>query len=218
MFSFAEEIYLLALDDVSGRMAPEISGLSLNRVLVGAVLCELSHLGRIDCDTKHLFLVDDTPVGNPVIDSVLGMIKRHDAEKMSIAAWINDLLPKSDDIEKSVLSHLIERGVLNKVEERILWIFPNRRYPVVDNVELVDVERRLRDIVVDESQIPSPRDAVLISLVHACGLFREILSPREFERSARRIETLSKFDLVGHEVVRLIREAQIDTMVPGPMF
>ncbi len=209
MLSFAEEIYLLALDDVTGRMSPGMNGSNLSRVLVGAALCELSHLNKIDSDPKRLFLVDATPTGNLALDMILSRITARKGAEMNTAAWICDLQPESSAIEATVLESLVAKGIVKKVQERVLWIFSNRRYPLINNVEITDVERRLRQAVSDESSVPSPRDAVLISLVHACGLFREILSPREFTRCASRIETFSKLDLVGREVVRLIREAQI---------
>ena len=42
MLSFAEEIYLLALDDVTGKISTYSEEVSLSYALIGAVLCELS--------------------------------------------------------------------------------------------------------------------------------------------------------------------------------
>ena len=99
----------------------------------------------------------------------------------------------------------VEKAVVKKVEGRILWVLPARRYPKIDDHHIKDVERRLRELILTD-QIPDPRDTVLVSLVHACNLFREILSPRELKRSEERIESIAKVDSVGRKVAQLIKD------------
>jgi hypothetical protein len=114
------------------------------------------------------------------------------------------LLTDAEVIEKRVRSQLVEKGILAVCEERLFWFIPSRRYPVINNVEVQDVESRLRTIILDAGAVPDPRDTVLVSLAHACDLLREILSPREFRRSEARIRDLARMDLVGQKVLQLI--------------
>ncbi|QSH41776.1 GPP34 family phosphoprotein [Lentisphaerota bacterium ZTH] len=208
MLSFAEEIYLLALDDITGKVVISSTDVVFDAVMVGAVLSELSFNNRIDTDQEELYILNTEYTGFPVLDSVIDIFRETDKKETSIKHCLQVLMPYARELEKKVLGQLIKKGILKKVEEKILWFFPSRRYPIIDNTEIVDVETRLRNIVMT-NEIPSPRDAVLISLVDASGLFHEILSPREYRRCKERIIQLAKLDNVGrkvHEMIKQIRD------------
>ena len=204
MLSFAEEIYLLALDDVTGKIASYSEEISLSYALIGAVLCELSLLNKIDTDPDKLYIIDEKPTGNIILDEVLFILGESNTD-MPVSYWLKILLSNASETEDLVLNQLIEKGILKRVDERIFWVFHTRRYPVIDNKEIKNVEERLREIILGD-EIPDPRDAILISLVYACNLFEEILSPKERKRSEKRIQSLAKLDLVGREVVDMIKE------------
>ena len=204
MLSFAEEIYLLALDDVTGKISTYSEEVSLSYALIGAVLCELSFLNKVDTDPDHLYVVDKEPTGNKVLDFVLEILAESE-KPMPISYWLKVLLSDASRTEDMVLNNLIQRGILKRIDERIFWVFHTRRYPVVNNKEIKNVEERLRELVLGDD-IPEPREAVLVSLVHACNLFEDILSPREKKRAEKRIQAVAKLDIVGREVVEMIKE------------
>lgn len=205
MLSFAEEIYLLALDDVTGKVSSYSDEISLSYALIGAVLCELSFIGKIDTDVEKLILIDKTPTGNKVLDSILKAIAETQSN-MPISYWLKILLSSASETEDLVLAELINKGILKMVDERIFWVFHTRRYPIIDNKEIASVEARIRQLVLNKEEIPEPREAVLVSLIQACNLFGTILSPKELKRAEKRIQNLAKLDMVGREVVSMIRE------------
>jgi hypothetical protein len=213
MLSFAEEIYLLALDDVTGKIVISSKDVVLNAVLVGAVLSELSFLNKIDTDSEKLYILDTEYADSPVLDKIIGLFRKAAQHDTSVKRCLQVLMPHAEEIEALVQKELIEKGILKKVEEKVLWLFPSRRYPIIDDKEIVDIETRLRNLVLSED-IPDPRDAVLVSLVDASGLFSEILSPREMRRSEKRIEMLSKLDLVGRKVHELIYQIRDFSNMP----
>ena len=204
MLSFAEEIYLLALDDVTGKITSYSEEISLSYTLIGATLCELSMLNKIDTDLDNLYVIDDQPTGNIVLDEILTILNGNKSN-LPVSYWLKILLSHESETEKLVLEQLVKKGILKRVDERIFWVFHTRRYPIVDNKKVKNVEERLRKIILSD-EIPDPRDAILISLVYACNLFEEILSPKERKRSEKRIQSLAKLDLVGREVVDMIKE------------
>ncbi len=209
MLSFVEEIYLLSLDDITGKLIVSNKNFKLNSVLVGAVLGELSFLHKIDSDLKYIHILNTDPTNNPILDSTLASLKQMDTIKESISTCLKILLPNAMHIENQVLDQLIKKNIVKKVEEKILWVIPSRRYPIIDNRQIQDVETRLRKLVLSDD-IPEPRETVLVSLVHTCDLFRMILSPREFRRSEARIETLKQMDIVSRNVVQLIIDINAD--------
>jgi len=213
MLSFAEEIYLLALDDVTGKIVITSKEVVLNSVLVGAVLSELSFIGKIDNDVDNLFILNTDATDSPILNAVLDVLRESGKKEIPLNRCLQVLLPKAKDIEQLVLKELIGKGILKEVDEKVFWFFPSRRYPIIDNVEITDVERRLRNLVLS-NEIPDPRDAVMVSMVNACGLFPEILSSRELRRCEERIEEISKFDMVSQKINELIRQVQDFSNIP----
>jgi hypothetical protein len=208
MLSFAEEIYLLSLDDVSGKISLSGGVPMLHRALVGAVLCELAFMDRIDNDQEMLYLVATETTDDDMLDGIIDIINMRNKPE-SISFWIKNLLSEAKNIESVVLQRLIDKGILREIDERILWVFPSRRYPVIDDQEIQDVERRLSRIIRSEKAIPSPRDAVLISLTYACGILREVFSPKEYNRLEPRMKQLASLDFIARETARLIDELSV---------
>jgi hypothetical protein len=216
MLSFPEEIFLLALDDATGKVVIPAKEVVLSSALVGAALAELSFLRKIDTDLDNLYIVDASPIGNTVLDGLMETLVKTVHQKGTIHNSLKALMPRARNVEVMTLSALVEKGILKEIGEKIFWFFPTRRYPIIDGQEMLDVERRLRNIILTD-EIPSPRDAALISLVHACDLFREILSPKEFRRAAAKIEEFAKMDRLGHEVMRLINQTAAVRANPANM-
>ena len=202
MLSFAEEIYLLALDETTGKLMISPRGIEMQSVLAGAILGELSFFQRIDTDVERIYLQDATPVGNPVLDHALSLISGSTKSQL-ISFWLNALQGDTRMIENYVLQELVDKKILKQEDRKILWVFPTRQYPVIDGKELQYIERRLRNLILSD-EIPEPRETVLVSLVDACGFFQDILSPDEYQRSRDRIALLARMDAVGRTVANLI--------------
>ncbi|MDD4734894.1 MAG: GPP34 family phosphoprotein [Kiritimatiellae bacterium] len=205
MLSFAEEIYLLALNETTGKIEMPNKNIVLNNALVGAVLGELSFLSKIDSDAEFIYILNTEPTGRPIIDLVLEQLAALDGVKIPSANCIGSIFFSAAPLEEMVRTQLIEKGILKEEKGRILWVFPTRRYPIIDNREIKDVETRLREILLSDD-IPDPRDTVLIGLAELCGLIEQILSPKEYQRCGERIALLSRMDLVTQKVRATIVE------------
>ena len=68
--SLPEELILMLLNEESGYFH-QVPGWDLNCTVAGAVLAELSLMGRIDTDVESLFIVDRTETGDPALDPIL---------------------------------------------------------------------------------------------------------------------------------------------------
>jgi hypothetical protein len=211
MLSFAEEIILIALDEQRGDF-DRLPDCELAVALVGAVLMELAFLNRIDVDNKSLLVVDGTPTGSAVLDASLEIMKASRKEDTT-SYWLRRLAGQANAIRQEALEQLVRKGVLRREESRVFWIFPAKRYPALDNQEIKAVEARLRELILG-GDIPDPRDAVLVSLINACHLFRCLFSAAELERVRPRINDLAKLDLIGQSVVRSIRDIEAVLSLP----
>lgn len=203
MLTFAEEIFLLALDDREGSIKP-LPVSALEYALPGALLMELAFLNRVDIDLKSLRGVNREPTGNALLDDVLRQIEsKSDAQTTSF--WLSFFAGQAKQIQEHILAQLTAKGILKTEDKKILWVFKTRRYPMIDNREIKEVKTRLRDLILSD-EIPNPREAVLVSLTHACRLFDDLFSEEEYERVQPRIKALAKLDLIGQEVTKSIRE------------
>lgn len=203
MLSFAEEIFLLALDDRVGSLKP-LPVSAMEYALPGALLMELAFLNKIDADLKELTVADREPTGNPLLDDILHQMSAK-GEAQPIAFWLSFFAGQAKRIQEQVLAMLVSKNILKVENKKILWVFKARRYPMIDNREVKEVTARLRELIAGDD-IPDPRDAVLVSLVDACRLFDDLFSAEEFERYQPRIKALAKLDLIGQEIAKSIRE------------
>ena len=133
MLTVAEEMLLLVLDDTSGTFITE-PDININYALAGAVLADLALKGRIEADPDKLFVLDPKPTGDAVQDAVLARIAEAD-EVQDTAYWVAEIGQRGDEVREHLLSRLVERGILKRVEEKVLWVFETRRYPTIDGRE-----------------------------------------------------------------------------------
>ena len=217
MLRFAEEIILLMLHDHNGKFAP-VPSWSMDRALAGAVLMDLALENRIDTDPENLILIDDTPVGDSLLDATLAEIAAGD--QRDARYWVEHTAKKGEQIREDALSRLIDAGILEPHEDRFLWVFRSRRYPVVDGKAEREVKLRIMEVLFSD-QIPGPRDIVIIALADACGIFRELLSKRELEQAAARIDQVRKLDLIGQAMAQTIHDMEMwlaASRIEGRMF
>ena len=201
MLRFAEEILLLLLHDENGKFA-RVPESSLRYALAGGVLMDLALENRIDTDLTHLSLIDPSPVGDNLLDPVLADIAAEN-ETRATSYWLERASERAEEVREIALARLVEHGILERRDERFLWVFQSRRYPMVDGQAEREVKLRIMGVLFS-ADIPAPRDIVILCLADACGIFGELLSGRELEQASARIEQVRKLDLIGQAVSQAI--------------
>jgi Golgi phosphoprotein 3 len=203
--TFIEELLLLSLDDETGVLRPALAPW-LDTAEAGALLMDLALRNRVDTDPDKLVVVDKTPTGEPLLDQSLAIISEIPSGQ-AIDAYVAALARHGERFREAALERLCERGILKRKDDRLLWVFKTRTYPVIDGKAEREVKLRIFSILFDD-EIPDPRDVVLISLVSACNLLPVLLSPEECEHVRDRVELLRKMDLIGQSVGRAIRDIE----------
>ncbi|MDE2860328.1 MAG: GPP34 family phosphoprotein [Chloroflexota bacterium] len=204
MLRFAEEIILLLLDD-DGRFA-RLPSWSLNYALAGGVLMDLALENRIDTDLDSLVLLDATPLGDSLLDPTLADIAA--GGESDARYWVGRTASRGEELREEALRRLMELGILEKRDESFLWVFRARRYPSIDGKVEREVKLRIMGVLFSD-EIPDPRDIVIICLADACGIFNELLSSRELESAAQRIEQVRRLDLIGQATTQAIRDIEV---------
>ena len=202
MLTFAEEILLLLLEDDKGAFLP-VSRHTLGHALVGAVLMDLAFANRIDTDPERLTVTDPTPTGSPMLDGVLERILSAERERSAVD-WLKAL---SGDgaaaIREQALDSLVERGIVERRDAKVLWVFRARRYPLIDGRSVREAKLRISELLFS-NRLPDPRDIALTCLADACGVLQAVFGEGEIERNMPRIRQLRKMDLIGREMLARI--------------
>src|SRR3954470_17812661 len=174
--SLPEELLLLALHDEKGSVIPAAAS-ALNGALVGAVLMELGLTGRLYEDADGGLRADPSPTGDEILDEALQRIA--DADRPRTASyWVGRLARRIPRIKDRLLEQLVARGILERRERRILWVFPTRSFPLADAAAEQQARDRIRAVIL-EDHVADARTAALIGLVRACNLIDEIFAPHE---------------------------------------
>ena len=199
MITFAEETLTLLLDDKTGAFLP-IGKYALEHALVGGILMDLAFANRIDTDPEQLIVIDATPTENPMLDQVLKRISGSDQTR-DTAAWLEIISEEQgESIQEQAIESLIARGVLERKEEKFLWVFRSRRYPMMDGELQREAQQRVVGVLFS-GDIPDPRDIALICIADACGLLKTVFGEKELDEVSPRLDQLRKMDLIGRELI-----------------
>ncbi len=189
----AEEILLLhRADDGMLSRAPKWL---VRYALGGAVLMDLALQNRIDTDGDRLFLIDEAPVGDALLDPMLaeiaGTSESHDA-----LYWVEHATRHADEIRETALLRLVDNGILVVHDDRYLRIFGTQRYMLVCQEAERELTGRIKAVLLS-SAIPDPKDVAIITLADGSGLLGKLLSADEVDQAVPRIELVRKMDLIG---------------------
>lgn len=202
-FLIAEELLLIALDDSKGKIIFSAST-ALPYGLTGAILLELSNLNKISLDDTHVKIIDASPVNIPVLDNCLSAIEEK-SKPNKISYWITKLTSKKYDIHNLLLQGLIEKGVLEKLDHKILYLIPSKRYPMIDGHHENNIRERIKNIVLNNGPCDSHFTS-LISLIHACELVNEIFEKPDRKFAKQQVKKIAKNESVGDSVTNKVNE------------
>ena len=207
-----EELILMLLNEESGYFH-QVPGWDLNCAVMGAVLAELSLVSRIDTDIESLILLDQTELGDPVLDPILREIAEEPVQR-NAQYWIERLAPRAESIIDLTLDRLVDLNILEHHEGEF-WTLSRtvgRRGLNVGNRDGAGVEfvaSRIRKVIFNK-EIPFPRDVVIICLLNTCDVLRFIFQiDDELEE---RIEAICKLDLIGRAIA-----AAVSQNLAGPL-
>lgn len=164
----ADEFFLVAHNDIRGkaRLHPAATGLGL----AGGLLGELVLYGHIMVVDGDLSVVDRRPPADALAHTVLDQLVG-EAQHRSVRTWLNFL---AQSATTSVGERLSRAGVLRRRESRRLLRTTVGYVPVDPNAAAWPTTR-LRVLLERSDPPPTLADAVLLGLIAAAGLDREVL-------------------------------------------
>lgn len=215
MLRFAEELLVL-MTGAENRAPISVQAINvpertLAHALAGAVLMDLALENRIDTDLDALHVTDPAPVGDSLLDPVLDEIVR-ETSTFSTEAWIRRFAQRYDEFRALALDRLVAANILESDDGGVFSLSPkvshSQYYPAIDGVAEREITARMVALLFSDD-IPSPRDSMIVSLAHACGVFRCILARTEYEAVKDRIELISGLELVARSVTSSVHNISI---------
>lgn len=213
MITVCEEVFLLMLDYDTGRPSVRLPDRCLHSGLGGALLMDLALADRVDTDLDGLFVVDPTPLGEPVPDRALARIHAAGTYR-PIDHWVGVFADDYQAIRAMVVERLAVRKIVMRGRDGMLLVMGTRRCSDDSGRPLRDVRQRLAgELLRDE--VPDPRDIMIVSLAEACSLWPSLLDAHTHARLAPKIAQIAKMDLIGQAVTRAIRRQQEARTAPA---
>src|SRR3954453_21350769 len=180
----AGELLLLAYDAQTGKATGSRIGLDLG--MSAAVLVDLALAGRIAYRDGDLAVVDPSPTGDPIADTVLAKVAEDDPH--TPAQWLQRLRHR---LRIRVLEDLVSRGIVRDVDETQLEYIHVHRYPVANKDYENEIRRRLAEALTTD-EIPDERTAALATLLTAARMEPALrLPPDETARAHKRLEQIA---------------------------
>ena len=197
-----DQLTLLALDDKKGTLVADSTTYSY--ALGGAVIMELALEERIDLSNKKIIVKDSGKTNDPIIDTYFELIKNSKKERKA-EYWVQHLGNKADKIKRDTIDKLINKRILEKREDKILWIFTYNKYPAYNPREENQLRSRLYDIVVN-SHRPELKEIMILNLIDACDLGKEVFGKEHAKTFKKKLKTINEYDNISSEISKSVKE------------
>ncbi len=204
----AEDLLLLLYDDESGK--PITGAPGLDYALAGAVLVELTMLGRLDIagdgeEVKRgrLKVLDATPTGDAILDERLAYVADKPGKRPK-----DQIGRLSKKLREQLLARLAERGVLTADEDKVLGIFPVTRWPAEDGRHEAEVRSALESVLKIGTS-PDQRTGALIAVLSALNVVPKIVTDAVDKKALKqRAKEIAESDWAADAVRKAVTEMQ----------
>ena len=185
----SEDLLLLLLDDDSGKLTLTAYP---QPALGGALLIELAVMGAVEVEEKagiwksaKVRAVPGAEPEDPVLRAGYDLV----AEKERGAQDLVDRLGKG--LKERLGDRLVDRGILERRDDKVLGLFPSTRWPAADTTHEQDLRLRLTAALVQGAD-PDDRTGALVALLSAIDKAHKVvdhqgLSKRDVRKRAKEI-------------------------------
>ncbi|NJK51953.1 MAG: GPP34 family phosphoprotein [Leptolyngbyaceae cyanobacterium SU_3_3] len=205
----AQDLILLALNPQTGKT--RFSWYSaLDYGLVGSLLLDLVLQGKLEIDNDNRAIAPIAGnTGNEFLDQRLSEVLASSRPRTA-RFWVTRWRRRYLGIQTIVLQNLVDLGVLERQEQRILGLFPTQRYFLTDESIQREIVQQVRAAVLEGIRLDS-RMAALISLMQASHLTDAVFRLEERPEARSRIKAIAREELVGQAVSKAIFTIQAAT-------
>lgn len=199
-----ENLLLLRIESRQGR--GKVIEEAMNPVIAGSVLLDLALAGRIDLDHRTIFIVDPSPTGDPILDSVLGFVAAGTAGATP-REWVTATAGLGPHLKCRALERLEARGLIEREGEWVRMDGPEAKLALTAHAPLEELRSTLRTLLLGDD-IPDPREVVMVCLADASEVLDAVLSFKELTAAAPRIRRIARMELMGQAISGAVQEVR----------
>lgn len=197
-----DQLTLLALDDEKGTFVADSTAYSY--AIAGAIIMELALEKRIDLSGDKVVVKDKSKTGDIIIDTYFQTIIESKKERKT-KSWVDRLGNRADKIQRDTIEKLIDNRILEKKENKILWIFSYNKYPAQNSRPENHLRRRLYDIIVN-SHRPELKEVMLLNLIESCSLGKEVFGKEQVKTFKKKLKSINEYDHLGDSIGKSVKE------------
>lgn len=194
MRTLAEDVLLFVLDDATGAVAKQ-SSQPLPFVLSGALVAELALRERIQLEGKNLVATDMTPTGDDLLDETLSVIAASKKPRPA-THWASALSRSVKHIRERVTERLVQAGIIQREEQRVLVFFERSRYPTADPTPEQTLRAQVQAVLLGD-HAPDARTATLVSLLRAANVIDRLVEKPDRKRARARAKAIMEGNVAG---------------------
>jgi len=207
----SQDLILLALNPQTGKTRFSWYA-ALEYGLVGSLLLDLVLRGKLEIDN------DNRVIGATAGNTGDEFLDRHLNEVLASSRprtarfWVTRWRRRYRWFQPIMLQNLVDLGVLERQEQRILGLFPTQRYFLTDESIQREIVQQVRAAVLEGTGLNS-RMTALISLMQASHLTDAVFRPEERPEARLQIKAITEGELVGKAVSKAIPTIQTATLL-----
>ncbi|NJO56841.1 MAG: GPP34 family phosphoprotein [Richelia sp. RM2_1_2] len=207
----SQDLILLALNPQTGKTRFSFYA-ALEYGLVGSFLLDLVLRDKLEIDSDNRVIgASAGSTGDEFLDQRLSEVLASSRPRTA-RFWVTRWRRRYRWFQPIVLQNLVDLGVLERQEQRILGLFPTRRYFLTDESIQREIVQQVRAAVLEGIGLNS-RMVALISLMQASHLTDAVFRPEERPEARSRIKAIAEEELVGKAVSKAIFRIQAITIL-----
>lgn len=204
-----EKYLLIALDDEKGKFVND--SIYLHYGFAGAILLELAIRKKVEVSGEKILLKDRSTEKEIALNKAIVYLTEEGS--MKTKDLIGKLSKKASEFKNDTLQRLINKGVLEKREDKFLWIFSKDKYPTSNMLPENRIRQRLNDVVLHDKR-PEAQNVMLLSLISVSGLTKEAFRDQSnLEEIKKKISSLTSDMKISQVINSSIREVQAAIMI-----
>jgi len=210
--TLTDKLILLALDDEKGTFVNFTQGFGY--ALAGAILMELNLKDKIEIKEKKILVKRSEREEDMLLETYYSLM-RESAKVRKIDYWIDKLGCRESAIIKLVTERLVQNGILTLEEKKFLWIFSLKKYPTKNPKPEFKVRKQLINII-ERGQEADLEELMLISLVDACNLNKEVYGKKKAKAYKDKIKAViekSKSNAAINATIKEVHDAIMTAIV-----
>jgi hypothetical protein len=200
-----EKVALIALDDNTGKWVTD--SMRLNYALAGGILYQLTRKGKIEIIDDKVNLLNEGVTDDILLNDALKILsKLSNTKTVNVIYKFSRLSRSSKD---TIIKGLIAKGILQEQEDKILFIFSNTNYPMIDGTIENRIKAELNEIVYNHKSTEDEDNLFLLNILLSCNLEKEVFGKRVSRKElTARINEITSSDKVGKATSKAIKQMQ----------